>query len=192
MAPTQTVSFYERLSAIAPSRRKLLVSLTLTGPMADWSTLLAVEGGAAATLIGLVFVALSVNLTKILAYPGLPGRAAESILQFLAVFLIATMGLIPNQSEGALASEFIGIGLSLWILQAWLQIRYLRMRRGDPWSWFVYRAIFGHLTTVPFCVAGILLLLHGPGALYWLVPGFAFSFLSGVVGAWVLLVEVLR
>jgi modulator of FtsH protease len=162
------------------------------GPITDWNTLLAVEAGAAATLIGLIFVALSVNLTKILAYPGLPGRAVESILQFLAVFLIATMGLIPHQSETALATEFIAIGVSLWILQAWLQVRYLKMRAGHPWSWFIYRAVLGHLATVPFCVAGIVLLLDGPGALYWLVPGFVFSFLSGVVGAWVLLVEILR
>jgi modulator of FtsH protease len=55
----------------------------LTPPIAEWSTLLAVEAGAAATLTGLVFVAVSMNAAKIMAFPGLPGRAAESLMQFL-------------------------------------------------------------------------------------------------------------
>ncbi len=160
--------------------------------MAEWSTLLAVEAGAAATLTGLVFIGLSVNLGKILAFPGLPGRAAESILQFLEVFLIASLALIPRQPNAALAVEFIVIGFSMWILQAWVQFRYLKMRSGHPWSWFVYRAVLGQLATVPFCVAGIALLFDAPGAVYWIVPGFVFSFLAGIVGAWVLLVEIQR
>jgi hypothetical protein len=52
-------------------------------PISEWNTLLSVRAGAAATLTGLVFVAVSINLSKILTFPGLPGRAAESLLQFL-------------------------------------------------------------------------------------------------------------
>lgn len=154
--------------------------------------MLAVEAGAAATLTGLVFVALSVNLPKIMVFPGLPGRAAESILQFLEVFLIATVALIPRQSDRALALEFLSIGSILWVAQVAGQIHYLRNRSGHPWSWFLYRATLGQIATVPFCVAGIALLLDSPGALYWLVPGFVFSFLAGGLSAWVLLVEIQR
>jgi modulator of FtsH protease len=160
--------------------------------IAEWNTLLAVEAGAAATLTGLVFVALSVNLGKIVAFPGLPGRAAESILQFLEVFLISTAALIPRQSGHALALEFIAIGFALWLAQLAGQIGYLKQRAGHPWSWFVYRAILSQAATIPFCVAGIALLLDAPGALYWLVPGFVFSFVAGGVSAWVLLVEIQR
>jgi hypothetical protein len=53
-------------------------------PLKEWYTLLAVQAGAAATLTGLVFVAVSINLAKIVVYPGLPSRAAKSILQFPA------------------------------------------------------------------------------------------------------------
>ena len=61
--------------------------------LAEWSTLLTVEAESAATLTGLVFVAVSINLDRIMEYPGLPGRAAESILQFLQVFLISVVAL---------------------------------------------------------------------------------------------------
>lgn len=160
--------------------------------MAEWSTLLAVEAGAAATLTGLVFVALSVNLSKIVSFPGLPGRAAESILQFLQVFLIATMALIPGQSDTTLAIEITVIAFALWAAQLTGQIRYLRMRKGHPWSWFWNRTILSHVATIPFCVAGVGMLFGMPGAIYWLVPGFVFSFIAGGVSAWVLLVEILR
>jgi modulator of FtsH protease len=161
-------------------------------PISEWSTLLAVEAGAAATLTGLVFVALSVNLGKIVAFPGLPGRAAESILQFLEVFLISTLALVPRQSERTLAIEFIAVSFALWLAQIAGQFRYLKQRAGHPWSWFVNRAILSQIATVPFCVAGIALLVGSPGALYWLVPGCVFSFIAGGMSAWVLLVEIQR
>jgi len=160
--------------------------------IAEWNTLLAVQAGAAATLTGLVFVAVSINLNRIMTFPGLPGRAGESILQFMEVFLISTVALIPRQPEQLLAVEFLVIGVVSWVAQVIGQIRYLRQRTGQPWSWFIHRAVLSQFATIPFLVAGITLLWGVPGALYWLVPGFIFSFVAGVVSAWVLLVEILR
>jgi hypothetical protein len=163
-----------------------------TESIAEWSTLLTVGAETAATLTGLVFVAVSINLDRIMAYPGLPGRAAESILQFLEVFLISTVALIPKQSDGALAIEFLVLGVFFWVVQIAGQVRYLRVRAGHPWWWFVLRAALSQVATVPVLVAGIALLVGAPGAMYWLVPGFVFSFAAGIVSAWVLLVEIRR
>jgi hypothetical protein len=118
--------------------------------IADWSALLSVQAGAAATLTGLVFVAISVNLAKILAIPGLAGRAAESMLQFLEVFLISTVALIPGQSERALAVEVTVIAFALWFAEMAGQIRYLQQRSGYLWSWFVQRGILNQIATLPF------------------------------------------
>jgi hypothetical protein len=160
--------------------------------IAEWNTLLAVEAGAAATLMGLVFVALSINLSRILAVPGLSGRGAESIMQFLQAFLISTVALIPRQPGRIFAIEVLVIAAASWGAQVTVQVRYLKVRTGHPWAWFVNRAVMSQFATIPFVVVGITLLLGVPGAMYWLVPGFVFSFLSGVVSAWVLLVEILR
>ena len=152
------------------------------------------QAGAAATLTGLVFVAFSINQAKIMEYPGLTGRAQESILQFLEVFLVCTVALIPRQPEQILAIELLIVGVFFWVVQVIGQIRYLRLRAGagHPWSWFVYRCVLSQLGSVPFLVAGIALLVGSPSALYWLTPGFVFSFAAGIVSAWVLLVEILR
>jgi len=160
--------------------------------MNSWNSLLSVEAGAAATLTGLVFVAFSINQSKIMAFPGLPGRAFESLLQLLQVFLIATLGLVPGQSEQTLAIEILIIAVVSWVAQVTVQVLYLKVRTGHPWSWITHRAVLAQFATVPFIVAGIALLAGTPGAFYWLVPGFVFSFIAGIVSAWVLLVEILR
>ena len=72
------------------------------------------------------------------------------MLPFLEVFLIATVPLIPGQSERALAIEVTASVFALWFAQLAGQIRYLRQGIGHPWSWFVYRAILNQIATLPF------------------------------------------
>ena len=54
--------------------------------------------GAAAALTGLLFVAISINLTRILNFPRLPGRAASTLGILVAVMLTGCFGLAPDQS----------------------------------------------------------------------------------------------
>ena len=159
---------------------------------AEWGTLFTVEAETAATLTGLVFVAISINLDRIMVYPGLPGRASESILQFIEVFLISVAALIPGQSDWVLGIEFLVIGVIFWVAQITGQVRYLRLKAGHPRWWFVLRSILSQLATVPLCLSGIALLSGVTSALYWVIPGFLFSFAAGIVSAWVLLVEIRR
>jgi len=45
-----------------------------------WTNFAVALAGVAAVLAGLVFVALSVNLERILRVAGLPGRAGETVI----------------------------------------------------------------------------------------------------------------
>ena len=54
--------------------------------MNEWNTLLALQAGADATLVGLVLVAVSINLDRVLANPGLPDRPAETFCNSLKDF----------------------------------------------------------------------------------------------------------
>lgn len=160
--------------------------------IADWSNYLAVQAEAAATLTGLVFVAVSINLSRILAVVGLTGRAAESLLQLFGVVVISTTALIPRQPTAALGAEILGLGFVFWLVQAVLQFRYMTSKTGHPRFWGVIRIVQTQLGSVPFGIAGILLLRGSPAGLYWLAPGTVFSLAAGVANAWVLLVEILR
>lgn len=150
------------------------------------------QAEAAATLTGLVFVAVSLNLTRILGYAGLPGRAAESILQLLEVFFVSSVALIPGQPANAVAWEILGLGLLFWVAQAYGLVRYLRARKGQPLSWFLSRTVLIQAAFLPYVAAGIAMSLGICGGIYWLIPGFFFSFAAAILGAWVLLIEILR
>jgi hypothetical protein len=51
----------------------------------DWTAFFRAQLGAAATLGGLVFVGLSLNLTKILSFPALPNRALLALGALLVI-----------------------------------------------------------------------------------------------------------
>ncbi len=160
--------------------------------LADWQTYLAVQAGAAATLTGLVFVAVSINLTRILSVPGLPGRAFDALVQLLQIFFIASFTLIPHQSTQWLAIEILMVAVLSLVGQITSQARYAKLQPNHPRSWLVIRAFLTMAATLPFCLSGSMLLL---GSQFWicaLVVGTVFSFIAGVTGAWVLLIEILR
>jgi hypothetical protein len=79
---------------------------------AEWESLFVAEAGASAALAGLLFVALSINLERILKGSGLPGRAGEAIVLLLTVLVVSTFGLVPGRSPRVLGAEVLGLGCS--------------------------------------------------------------------------------
>jgi hypothetical protein len=157
----------------------------------DWSTFLVAETGAAAALAGLLFVAISINLAKILEYPGVASRAAEGLVLLMGVVVIGTFGLAPNQSAKVLGSEILVVGILMWITTIRLQTSQL-VHRKHPWWWLASRVAMAQCATVSFCITGISLIFGHPAGMYWLIPACVFSFVATTISAWVLLIEILR
>lgn len=166
--------------------------LMLMNPLADWQTLFAVQAGAAATLTGLVFVAVSINLPRIIETPGLPGRAAESMLQFLQVFFVSLAILIPRQPLSGLGCEAFFVAAFAWVGQLVSQARYARMHSGHPVKWLMQRVVTTHVASIPLFVAAVMIMLGNSDGLFVIMGAFFFSFVAGIVGSWVLLIEILR
>jgi len=160
--------------------------------LAEWQAHLAMESGAAATLLGLVFVAASINLKQIVVTPSLPARVVEAVVQFVQVLFVSMMITIPRQPERVVSVEIVAVAILSWIIQMVAIARYKRARSGHPRWWLVLRIAQTHFATIPFVVAGVSLWLHFEDALYWVVPGFFFSFFAGLVNSWVLLINVGR
>ena len=66
---------------------------------ADWANFFVAEVGASAALTGLVVVAISINLARILAYKTLPGLAASALILLGSVLVVTSAALIPHQPE---------------------------------------------------------------------------------------------
>jgi modulator of FtsH protease len=157
----------------------------------EWSELFVATAGASAALAGLVFVAVSINIERILKYAGLPERALETVLLLLGVLLVSVVGLIPGQGGTALGVELLGIGLILGAVIARLPTSYSAAGE-EPRAWLWGRWSVRVAGTLPFLIGGVSVLAGSGGGLYWIVTGIVFAIVGAVVNAWVLLVEILR
>jgi modulator of FtsH protease len=160
--------------------------------MSQWESFLSAQVGASAALAGLIFVSLSINLTKILGYPGLVGRTGEGLVLLLAVLIISSLLLVPGQSQLLMGAEVLLIGLIVWMTIVLLQLRNLRHLQPPQRRTFPVRLLIGQLATLPFVLAGVVVLTQGETGFYWIVPAVVFCFLGALLDAWVLLVEINR
>lgn len=162
-----------------------------------WENLFVAEAGAAAALSGLIFVAISINLSRILESSILPSRAIEALCKLVTVLMISTIGLVPGFTPVGLGTSFLIIGSISWLIPTRLQLSQL-LHQTQEWNWashkqwILMRATMSQLASIPFVIAGVSLVLGRGGGLYWLVPGVILSFLGGMYGAWILLIEILR
>jgi len=148
--------------------------------------------GAAATLVGLLFVAVSINLTQILAMEGLPARAGQTLL-FLATALFAALFvLIPGQRHWALSAELLVLAVVTGGAHLQITARSGRPGRGAIGLWLLNRVLPATGITACLIVAAATLLTRSGGGLYWMAPTSALGILFGITNAWVLLVEILR
>jgi hypothetical protein len=90
--------------------------------MQGWSGFYELEGGASATLMGLLFVAISLNADLILAGDlPLTKRLAEQAFQNLtSVFVLSLWFLLPNQSPITLTTGLMTVSA---IMMWWIGIR---------------------------------------------------------------------
>jgi hypothetical protein len=157
-----------------------------------WASLFVTEAGVAAVLAGLLVVAVSINLTKILQHPGLPGRAAEAIGLLTGVLVACTLGLVPGQPRALLGAELLAAGLGAWLVQAGIHLRAVRHRAAPSPAALGGRIGLAQAAVLPLPAGGLSLLLGAGGGLYWLVPAIILGVVVAVLDAWVLLIEILR
>src|SRR5215468_25862 len=97
----------------------------MSAPLADWANFFVAEVGASAALAGLVVVAISINLSRILSFPQLPARAAESLLMLTGALMLASFGLMPGQAIAVLGAEILAIGVATLSISLYNQLQSL-------------------------------------------------------------------
>ncbi|MBV9778233.1 MAG: hypothetical protein JO143_14430, partial [Acetobacteraceae bacterium] len=157
-----------------------------------WTEFFATAGDAAATLVGLIIVAVSVNLQRILARPQLPSRAGAGIAALLLSLGVSLAALMP-QTGAALGLEVIGFAAAVWMVQLWAtrQMIVARSQQSRPLFELVIGIGIGQVQVLPFLIGGVVMLL-GQGGVYWLATGVIVTFAAAVFNAWILLVEIMR
>jgi hypothetical protein len=162
--------------------------------IAEWREFFGAAAGASAALAGLIFVALSVNIARILEFEHLPARAAGAI-GALMLILTAGLAVLAPQPPAFLGGEVLALTAMAW----WLQIASGRSsgqanrKYGRPTHEHIVEIVTGQAQMAPFAVGAVMLMLGQSSlGLAWLAGGCLAVFILSVVNAWVLLVEILR
>jgi hypothetical protein len=152
---------------------------------ADWQDFAQMIGGSSAALTGLLFVAVSLNATRIAGHMGLRASAAQTLVLFLAPLVAAAAVLAPGQLDPVVGGELIAVGLGA----SWSLLSIGRMKRGLDDDARRLTNIFNRrvpniLVMLLFVASGITLACGANAGLYLLLPASLVAFLSGVLNAW--------
>ena len=157
-----------------------------------WTNFFVAEVGAAAALSGLIIVAISINLQRILSFPQLPGRAAEMLILLVGALTACSLALMPGQPLKVLGAEILGAGLLMTGAPLVIQARQLPVMKTQPLTWWIWRGLIGVCAGLPVLIGGGVLISGASTGLYWLAAGVLVTFAATVWNAWILLVEILR
>jgi modulator of FtsH protease len=152
----------------------------------DWRDFYAAVANAAAALLGLVFVGLSLQLTMRQAGGPVRSLAIGSAITLIQPLLVAVLMLMP---EGAPTVHGLGLIVLAIVLGVQLAV-VLRIRirdRGDSLPWLVYRHAIPLAAAAALFGGGVAMLSGLAGAVF--VPALAVFalFVVGVQDAWDLL-----
>jgi modulator of FtsH protease len=160
--------------------------------MERWANYFLATAGGSAALTGLIFVAVSLNLQRILSFKQLPDRALGSLVLLVNVFTISSFSLIAVQSIQFLGTEILLLDIFIWIVLTRKDMMNYRRINAAFRSKYSGIIVFTQFAILPFILAGIFLLCKSETGIYFLIPGITFSFFKSLMDAWVLLVEINR
>jgi modulator of FtsH protease len=152
---------------------------------ADWQSFAVMIGGASGALTGLLFVAVSLNASRIAGHRALRASAAQTLVLFLVPLVMAALLLVPGQPGWVLGVELIATGLG-----ASLSLVVTGQRRHAPSDTdqsliSIFDRRDTNVIVMLLFVAGGALLVSGVAAgLFLLLPASLVAFISGVLNAW--------
>lgn len=160
----------------------------LAQPLQRWHDFYLLVGGAAATLVGLMFVAISLGSRFITqeSLPGLRVFVSPTLIHFIYVLVIATVAMIPTLTLVPLGILLVLVGLFSFG-RAVSMLPYMRQQHRaqtiDKHDW-VWHLIAPSISYLLFVGTGIGLLLRIDRAFDGLALSSILLLVSGIRNAW--------
>jgi hypothetical protein len=165
--------------------------------MEAWHDFFVAQVGATAALAGLLFVALSINVTQILKYSWLPARGAQTVVVLTGALFEASLALLPAGSSRPVALVSIVIGAITWTTSLSLVIAFVRgLEKQElllvPRVWSRGYIITAQVATLPAIIGSTFVFSGNLGGYYWITGGTLFTLAFALYNSWILLIEILR
>jgi hypothetical protein len=171
---------------------------TFSQALAEWTAFYALMGGAAATLLGLLFVAVSVrlNIFHESQVADVRAFAAFTFGTFLVAIAVAGLAIAPHAHRFTLALSLLLVGIAafvaiVWIARLWMRLNFPATGSRPGYSpderrgWVYFLGMSGPYAGLIATVA--LLWRSHPAALGWLAVVEGWLLVMGTVAAWVML-----
>jgi hypothetical protein len=156
----------------------------------EWDTFAVVVGGSAGALVGLLFVAISIHAARMAESADLRGRAAQTLVIFAALLLIALLLAIPGQSRRVLGAEFLLLAALVTAALIWLDRLARHTDSPRPEARTLQNVNPSTLTAVGIALAGGLMVFDVDWADFALVPVICAAMVGGLASAWLLLTKL--
>ena len=157
--------------------------------MSQWQNFFVMVGGGAAALAGLVFIAMSINLSIITRDATHKNRAIATLTGFTAVFMICALALMGNQSYRWIGIEWLVVTLVPMITYIRVYVRATKMGRSSV-GLSVSRFIAGTSCYVAQIIGSVLLISGYVAGLYVASVAMVLSFAFFISGAWLLITGI--
>ena len=154
-----------------------------------WHDFFVAEVGVAGALTGLLFVAMSINVGRIISFAWLPPRAAQTLIVMLNVVIISSLALVPDQTNAVRAIEFLIVNLLVLGIGLVLVTRF---PTPEPYKVGESLNMLLFLLTISMFIVGSIVLFVALSGFYWIVAGIMLSFVFALFNSWILLVEIIR
>jgi hypothetical protein len=174
------------------------MDVTFSQALAEWTAFYALMGGAAATLLGLLFVAVSVRLNIFHQREVADVRdfAAFTFGTFLVAIAVAGFAIAPHAHRFSLALSLLLVSIAAFVAIAWIARLWIRLNAptdgarpgytsGNWRGWAYLMQMSGPYAGL---IAGVVLLWRShPAALGWLAIVEGWLLVTGTLAAWVML-----
>jgi modulator of FtsH protease len=158
----------------------------------SWDSFFVAETAAAAALLGLLFVSVSINLKDFIAAGGLADRALAALTLLLAMLIIGLVLAMPGQPVAAMGGETILGGLITVVAATIFGLRGLRVSEAAYRANFARNIVTSIAAIAPIVIGGFLMLDGGAAGFYFVAAGMCLAILKAVTEGWIFLVEVNR
>jgi hypothetical protein len=159
----------------------------------SWDSFFVAETAAAAALLGLMFVAISINLKQVIESAGLADRALGALLLLLAILIAGLLLAMPDQPVAMLGVEAAATAIVTGFIATLLGVRGLRKAERQFRGNFVQNLVTNLAVLLPIFAGGLLMLLGGGEAGFYLVgAGMCLTIIKAVSEGWIFLVEINR
>lgn len=156
---------------------------------AIWHDFFALVGGGYASILGLIFVSVSIRAADIAGHPERRARARGALTSLAAVLVGCVLGAIPEQPVAWLGGELVI--LNLGVLGLLTHLIHPVWMAGLPLTHPVYRRwLLSIVLTSAGALAGVGLMTGGGGGLLWFAVQAAGTVPFTIFSAWRLMVLI--